>query len=155
MAFWGCEVKPGKAVPFVPPPEASKLHLSQVGVCSNGLPLLLCTGFGACVADAWEQQGHKPAVHLAVTRRQQHWPTPRLPAARCMRARPNPPLHCSAPSPPRCHHRPAAQACLSTSAKPGAKAALKVKVGEGAALLVCALREGATECAGLDLIFDG
>lgn len=30
MAFWGAEVKPGKAVPFVPPPEASKLHLSQV-----------------------------------------------------------------------------------------------------------------------------
>lgn len=29
MAFWGCEVKPGKATPFVPPPEASKLHLSQ------------------------------------------------------------------------------------------------------------------------------
>jgi hypothetical protein len=46
------------------------------------------------------------------------------------------------------------QACLSTSAKPGAKAALKVKVGEGAALLVCALREGATESTGLDLIFD-
>ncbi|PRW20488.1 peptidyl-prolyl cis-trans isomerase FKBP53 [Chlorella sorokiniana] len=75
MAFWGCEVKPGKATPFVPPPEASKLHLSQ--------------------------------------------------------------------------------ACLSTKAKPGSKAALKVKVGdEGQPLLVCSLREGATESVPLDLIFD-
>jgi hypothetical protein len=30
MAFWGMEVKPGKVSPFVPPPEGSKLHLSQV-----------------------------------------------------------------------------------------------------------------------------
>lgn len=30
MAFWGVEVTPGKVAPFVPPPEGSKLHLSQV-----------------------------------------------------------------------------------------------------------------------------
>jgi hypothetical protein len=28
--FWGVEVKPGKAQPYVPPPEDAKLHLSQV-----------------------------------------------------------------------------------------------------------------------------
>ncbi len=28
--FWGVEVKPGKAQPFVPPPLDAKLHLSQV-----------------------------------------------------------------------------------------------------------------------------
>ena len=47
------------------------------------------------------------------------------------------------------------QACLSTKAKPGAKAALKVRVAEeGEALLVCCLREGGAESVGLDLIFD-
>ena len=78
---------------------------------------------------------------------------PPLAAGRCMH--PCATLRCIAcsipsPLPPP----PPVQACLSTSAKPGAKAALKVKVGEGAALLVCALREGATESTGLDLIFD-
>jgi hypothetical protein len=28
--FWGIELKPGKAVPYVPPPQESKLHLSTV-----------------------------------------------------------------------------------------------------------------------------
>ena len=47
------------------------------------------------------------------------------------------------------------QACLSTKAKPGSKAALRVRVTEeGESLLVCSLREGATESVGLDLIFD-
>lgn len=59
------------------------------------------------------------------------------------------PLCLSSPSP-----SPALQVCLSTSAKPGAKAALRVRVGEGAPLLVCSLREGATESTGVDLIFD-
>lgn len=44
---------------------------------------------------------------------------------------------------------------MSTKAKPGSKAALKVRVGEeGQELLVCCLREGGTESMGLDLIFD-
>eukprot|EP00976_Prorocentrum_cordatum_P109932 1195103-Prorocentrum_minimum.AAC.7 len=30
MVFWGVELKPGKTVPFVPPPEEMKLHLSQL-----------------------------------------------------------------------------------------------------------------------------
>lgn len=47
------------------------------------------------------------------------------------------------------------QACLSTKAKPGTKAALRVRVSEeGEPLLVCVLREGGTESIGLDLIFD-
>lgn len=47
------------------------------------------------------------------------------------------------------------QACLSTKAKPGTKAALRVRVSEeGEPLLVCVLREGGTESVGLDLIFD-
>jgi FK506-binding nuclear protein len=29
MAFWGCQIKPNKEAAFVPPPEASKLHISQ------------------------------------------------------------------------------------------------------------------------------
>lgn len=50
---------------------------------------------------------------------------------------------------------PPAQACLSPKAKPGAKAALKVRVTEeGEALAVCCLREGGVESVGLDLIFD-
>ena len=39
MAFWGVEVKPGKVCPFVPPPEGSKLHLSQV--CARLTPPFL------------------------------------------------------------------------------------------------------------------
>lgn len=35
MAFWGVQVKPGKVTPFVPPPEGSKLHLSQARVRSQ------------------------------------------------------------------------------------------------------------------------
>ena len=90
---------------------------------------------------------------VAPRRRQPQAPCLPPPAAlhACIRARPSvAALHPSLLPP----HSPHAQACLSTSAKPGAKAALKVKVGEGAALLVCALREGATESASLDLIFD-
>lgn len=129
MAFWGVEVKPGKAVPFVPPPEGSKLHLSQV-CCSllSCRPAILpahcrCTVIGA------------PAM-LPLWRRTQ--------AAAC-----SPSL--SAPA--RCPG--CLQACLSTKAKPGAKAALKVRVSdEGTQLLVCSLREGGAECLGLDLIFD-
>ncbi|KAK9792474.1 hypothetical protein WJX73_001258 [Symbiochloris irregularis] len=30
MLFWGAEVRPGQTVPFVPPPEGHRLHLSQV-----------------------------------------------------------------------------------------------------------------------------
>ncbi|KAL4449050.1 hypothetical protein ABPG77_007767 [Micractinium sp. CCAP 211/92] len=53
---------------------------------------------------------------------------------------------------PRLH---LSQACLSTKAKPGTKAALRVRVSEeGEPLLVCVLREGGTESVGLDLIFD-
>ena len=79
MTFWGAEVKPGKVTPFVPPPEASKLHLSQ-----------------ACLAVA------------------------------------------------------------AGGAKNGgaARAALRVKVGDGEPLLLAVLREGGTECLGLDLLFD-
>ena len=29
MSFWGTEVKPGKVVPFVPPPQDARLHISQ------------------------------------------------------------------------------------------------------------------------------
>ena len=46
------------------------------------------------------------------------------------------------------------QACLNTKAKPGTKAALRIRVDEGEPLLVCSLREGASESVGLDLIFD-
>lgn len=38
MAFWGCEVKPGKPTPFVPPPDASKLHLSQACLSTKAKP---------------------------------------------------------------------------------------------------------------------
>ncbi|KAI3430351.1 hypothetical protein D9Q98_004946 [Chlorella vulgaris] len=38
MAFWGCEIKPGKAMPFVPPPEAAKLHLSQACLSNKAKP---------------------------------------------------------------------------------------------------------------------
>lgn len=73
--FFGREVAPGKTVPFVPPPEQTKLHLSQ--------------------------------------------------------------------------------ACLNPSAKAGDRAVLLVKSGDaGAPLAVCSLRQGGTECVGLDLIFD-
>ena len=54
------------------------------------------------------------------------------------------------PSPLAC----ALQACLNTKAKPGTKAALRIRVDEGEPLLVCSLREGASESVGLDLIFD-
>lgn len=74
MAFWGVEVTPGKVAPFVPPPEGSKLHLSQ--------------------------------------------------------------------------------ASLGGAAPSKSKAVLKVKVADGDPLVVCVLREGGTECLGLDLIFD-
>ena len=30
MSFWGIELKGDKPLPFVPPPEAARLHLSQV-----------------------------------------------------------------------------------------------------------------------------
>lgn len=30
MVFWGLVVKPGRAASFVPPPEAAKIHVSQV-----------------------------------------------------------------------------------------------------------------------------
>jgi hypothetical protein len=57
--------------------------------------------------------------------------------------------------PPESSKLHVSQACLSTKAKPGAKAALKVRVTEdGEPLLVCVLREGGTESVGLDLIFD-
>lgn len=47
------------------------------------------------------------------------------------------------------------QACLSPTAKPGTKAALRVRVTEdGETLAVCTLREGGTECVPLDLLFD-
>lgn len=29
MSFWGTEVKPDKVVPFVPPPQDARLHISQ------------------------------------------------------------------------------------------------------------------------------
>ena len=34
--FWGTEVKPGKATPFVPPPVDANLHVSQVSRKYNG-----------------------------------------------------------------------------------------------------------------------
>ena len=57
MAFWGLEVTPNKEVPFVPPPDQSKLHVSQaclapgskgtatilVKVSSDDKPLAICT----------------------------------------------------------------------------------------------------------------
>jgi len=57
MAFWGSEVTPNKEVPFVPPPDQSKLHVSQaclapgskgtatilVKVGSDDKPLAICT----------------------------------------------------------------------------------------------------------------
>lgn len=29
MSFWGTEVRPDKVVPFVPPPQDARLHISQ------------------------------------------------------------------------------------------------------------------------------
>lgn len=127
MAFWGCEVKPGKATPFVPPPEAHKLHLSQaclstkakpgtkaalkarvgcllLSVCwtggaSRGALLVRATARAACRLQSWKRRPSRPAL---------------------------PPL----PLP-------------------------QVRVGqEGGELLVCALREGLAESASLDLLFD-
>ena len=58
-----------------------------------------------------------------------------------------------------CEHghppRSSPQACLHPSAKAGDRAVLLVKSGDaGAPLAVCSLRQGGTECVGLDLIFD-
>lgn len=36
MSFWGVEVKPRQVVPFVPPPEQARLHISQVCLASLG-----------------------------------------------------------------------------------------------------------------------
>ena len=121
MAFWGCEVKPGKATPFVPPPEASKLHLSQACLSTKAKP------------------GAKAALKV-------QW----LPAACAGQGR----LLTGACS----HARPAGAACpprppaLPTPPPPPPP---QVRVGEeGPELLVCALREGLSESASLDLLFD-
>lgn len=53
MAFWGCEVKPGKATPFVPPPEASKLHLSQARTAGGDGGPRACPFVIVAVAAAW------------------------------------------------------------------------------------------------------
>ena len=36
MSFWGVELKPEKVVPFVPPPEQARLHISQACLASVG-----------------------------------------------------------------------------------------------------------------------
>jgi hypothetical protein len=36
--FWGTEVKPGKATPFVPPPVDASLHVSQVRELNGPMP---------------------------------------------------------------------------------------------------------------------
>ena len=40
MSFFGAVVRPGKAVPYMPPPEPMRLHLSQVP--GAPLPRLSC-----------------------------------------------------------------------------------------------------------------
>ena len=130
MAFWGLEVKPGAATPYVPPPEASKLHLSQVR--------------------AWpgvaERRWPSPAINMGTSAAAQGLRTglctPQSTAGR-------PPARFSLCARPR-----PGQACLSPAAKDGQRAALLVRVGEGEPIAVCMLRGGATECANLDLIFD-
>lgn len=160
MAFWGVEVKPGKAVPFVPPPEASKLHLSQVRLAGREdgehcALHCLCSAFLA-----WQQ-----GVWCCRTRCMPSIFAEQLPAGSGLSpasaaARP-PPHACQACPILTCCKLPnylphvPLQACLSTKAKPGTKAALRVRVSEeGQELLVCSLREGGTESVGLDLVFD-
>ena len=46
------------------------------------------------------------------------------------------------------------QATIAGEAQPGGRAVLKCKVQDGPWLRMCSLREGATECCGLDLIYD-
>ena len=46
------------------------------------------------------------------------------------------------------------QATIAGDAPPGSRAVLKCKVQDGPWLRMCSLREGGTECCGLDLIFD-
>lgn len=57
MAFWGCEIKPGKAMPFVPPPEAAKLHLSQVcchvSLCLQGTIIHTCISCSPCMGGTY------------------------------------------------------------------------------------------------------
>ena len=36
MSFWGVELKPDKVVPFVPPPEQARLHISQACLATDG-----------------------------------------------------------------------------------------------------------------------
>ena len=43
MSFWGTEVKPDKVVPFVPPPQDARLHISQACLASGAGRLTICT----------------------------------------------------------------------------------------------------------------
>ena len=48
----------------------------------------------------------------------------------------------------------ALQATIAGEAPAGSRAVLKCKVQDGPWLRMCSLREGGTECCGLDLIYD-
>ena len=41
MSFWGVELKPDKVVPFVPPPEQARLHISQACLATDGKRVFL------------------------------------------------------------------------------------------------------------------
>ena len=36
MSFWGVELNSDKVVPYVPPPEQARLHISQACLASEG-----------------------------------------------------------------------------------------------------------------------
>ena len=121
--FWGCIVAPGaKPTPFVPPPDGSRPHISQVRrkCCAVQLrrvapaPSLRAPCRCGCRLIA------RSAVHAAALR------------ARAVRER----AAADAPAPT------AAQATLGPGAKDGARVALRVRTGEEDAesILLCAFR---------------
>lgn len=156
MSFWGVEVKPGKPVPFVPPPEAVKLHVSQVSRRDGmgGVPCMHADGDWPGGRSLRRQpchvQSQEPAslpAALAQTMR----PTP---------VQPNPPSQTTtATAHTHMNHMLErtplhSQACIAGSKK-GDTARLLVKTGElETPLALCVLRDGGAENANLDLVFD-
>ena len=141
MAFWGVELKPDKVAPFVPPPEAvdGKLHVSQVGrtmLTSATRHTILTKHLPLSMQDVYDET-------KSVSE-----PCPNLCSASVVLAC----LSCSSHSNGTLSC--ALQATIAGEAPAGSRAVLKCKVQDGPWLRMCSLREGGTECCGLDLIYD-
>jgi len=116
--FWGCVVAPGaKPTPFVPPPDGSRLHISQVRRTPHraaAAPSRRAPCRRGCSPVA-RSASHVAALHERTVRQR---------------------ATADAPSPT------AAQATLGPGAKDGARVALRVRTGEEDAesILLCAFR---------------